>query len=176
MKTTIYACYLPDSTTPDYVGSHMTEPPDRSAALQWRYANCTYLGQGVWIDKAGILVSIPRANRETPWGRALLLMSAAERLAIRVETVAEVETSERWKTEAHFLREYRPRFNALLPQSANDKRAKWNMYCRSYRKDYLARNPEKAAAKRIKDRERIAARRAAAKQAPQERAESTPLA
>ena len=96
MQTTIYACYLPGSTKPDYIGSHSAQPHDSSAA-QWRYNHCTYLGQGCWIDKEGIIIAMPRNNRNTEWGKLLLLMSAAERLAIRVEVLAQVR---RAKTEA----------------------------------------------------------------------------
>jgi uncharacterized protein YktA (UPF0223 family) len=163
--TTIYACYLPGSTTPDYIGSHASTPPPSSSALQWRYEQCTYLGQGCWIDKEGIIVTMPRNNRDTEWGKLLLLMSAAERLAIRIDTLALVENTERRKTEAQLLRDHRPRFNALLPQAAEEKRLKYNAYQRSYQRSYLARNPEKLAAKRAADRERIAAKRAAAKAA-----------
>jgi hypothetical protein len=163
--TTIYACYLPGSTTPDYIGSHASTPPPSSSALQWRYEQCTYLGQGCWIDKDGIIVTIPRNNRDTEWGKLLLLMSAAERLAIRIGTLALVEDADRWKTEAQLLRDHRPRFNALLPQTAEEKRVKWNAYCRINSKRYYTAHPDKAQAKRDKDRARIAAKRAAAKAA-----------
>jgi hypothetical protein len=162
--TTIYACYLPGSTTPDYIGSHASTPPPSSSALQWRYEQCTYLGQGCWIDKEGIIIAMPRNNRDTEWGKLLLLMSAAERLAIRIETLEEVDTADRWRAEAQALRAHTPRFNRLIPNSPDDKRLKYNAYQRSYQRSYLARNPEKLAAKRTADRERIAAKRAAAKQ------------
>ena len=164
MTTTIYACYLPGSTTPDYIGSHAVIPPQRSTALQWRYEHCTYLGQGCWIDKEGIIIAMPRNNRNTEWGKLLLLMSAAERLAIRVETLEEVDTADRWKAEAQALRTHKPRFNTLIPKSPADKRCKYNAYQRAYHRAYLARNPAKLEAKRAADRARIAAKRAAAKQ------------
>ena len=106
---------------------------------------------------------MPRNNRDTEWGKLLLLMSAAERLAIRIVNLAQVAAADRWKAEAQLLRNYRPRFNALLPQTAEQKRLKWNAYCRSNSKRYYAAHPEKLEAKRTKDRERIAAKRAAAK-------------
>ena len=133
-------------------------------ALQWRYEHCTYLGQGCWIDKDGIIVTIPRSNRNTEWGKRLLLMSAAERLAIRIETLEEVDTADRWKAEARALRAHMPRFNALVPNSTDDKKRNYNAYHRAYQRAYLARNPDKLAAKRAADRARAAAKRAAAKQ------------
>ncbi len=164
MKTTIYACYLPGSSSPDYIGSHSAQPAGTGAA-QWRYEHCTYLGQGCWIDKEGIIIAMPRTNRATEWGKLLLLMSAAERLAIRVEVLAQVDTADRWKAEAQALRDHRPRFNRLIPDSPDDKRLKYNAYQRAYQRAYLARNPAKLEAKRARDRERIAAKRAAAKRA-----------
>ena len=164
MKTHIYACYLPGSTAPDYIGSHAIIPPQRSTALQWRYEHCAYLGQGCWIDKDGIIITMPRNNRNTEWGKLLLLMSAAERLAIRIEVLEEVAAADRWKAEAQALRTHTPRFNRLIPDSPDDKRLKYNAYQRSYQRAYLARNPAKLEAKRLADRERIAAKRAAAKQ------------
>ena len=162
--TTIYACYLPGSTTPDYIGSHASTPPPSSSALQWRYQNCSYLGQGCWIDKEGSIVTIPRNNRDTEWGKLLLLMSPADRLAIRVEIIETVDTADRWRAEAQALRAHTPRFNRPIPNSPDDKRLKYNAYQRSYQRSYLARNPEKLEAKRAADRARIAAKRAAAKQ------------
>ncbi|OQA91234.1 MAG: hypothetical protein BWY25_03273 [Chloroflexi bacterium ADurb.Bin222] len=149
MQTTIYACYLPGSTKPDYIGSHSAQPAGTGAA-QWRYEHCTYLGQGCWIDKEGIIIAMPRNNRDTEWGKLLLLMSAAERLAIRIEVLEEVAAADRWKAEAQALRDHHPRFNRLIPHSPDDKRLKY---------------PAKLEAKRHADRERIAAKRAAAKQA-----------
>ena len=108
---------------------------------------------------------MPRNNRNTEWGKRLLLMSAAERLAIRIEVLEEVDTADRWRAEAQALRTHSPRFNRLIPDSPDDKRLKYNAYQRSYQRDYLARNPDKREAKRHADRERIAAKRAAAKQA-----------
>lgn len=163
MQTTIYACYLPGSSSPDYIGSHSAQPAGTGAA-QWRYEHCTYLGQGCWIDREGIVIAMPRNNRNTAeWGKLLLLMSAAERLAIRIVNLAQVPAADRWKAEAQLLRDHRPRFNALLPQTAEQRRLKWNAYCRSNSKRYYATHPEKLEAKRAKDRARIAAKRAAAK-------------
>ena len=170
MKTTIYACYLPGSSTPDYIGSHSSTPPPSSPALQWRYEHCSYLGQGCWIDKEGIIIAMPRNNRNTEWGKLLLLMSAAERLAIRVEVLAQVDTADRWRAEAQALRTHTPRFNRIIPDSPDDKRLKYNAYQRAYQRAYLARNPDKLEAKRARDRERIAAKRAAAKRAAAKRA------
>lgn len=164
MQTTIYACYLPGSSSPDYIGSHASTPPQRSTVLQWRYENCTYLGQGCWIDEEGIIITMPRNNRDTEWGKLLLLMSAAERLAIRIEVLEEVAAADRWKAEAQALRTHTPRFNRLIPDSPADRRLRYNAYQRSYQRAYLARNPAKLEAKRHADRERIAAKRAAAKQ------------
>ena len=107
---------------------------------------------------------MPRTNRATEWGKLLLLMSAAERLAIRIEVLEEVDTAGRWKAEAQALRDHRPRFNRLIPESPDDKRLRYNAYQRSYQRAYLARNPDKLEAKRAADRARIAAKRAAAKQ------------
>lgn len=163
MQTThIYACYLPGTDTPAYIGSHNAEPPARSAALAWRYANCRYVGQGGWVSPDGRL-AIPRRNASTAWGRWLLGMTAAQLAAIRVETLATVPEGERWAAEAAALREHNPPFNDLLPATADSKRAKWAAYQRGYRKAYLAANPNKAQAKRAKDRARLAAKRAAAK-------------
>jgi hypothetical protein len=162
--TTIYACYLPGSSTPDYIGSHSAQPAN-SGAARWRYEHCTYLGQGCWIDKEGIIIAMPRNNRNTEWGKLLLLMSAAERLAIRIEILDSVDTADRWKAEAQALRTHTPRFNRLIPSSPDDKRLKYNAYQRAYQRAYLARNPDKLEAKRARDRERIAAKRAAAKRA-----------
>lgn len=169
--TTIYACYLPGSTQPDYIGSHATTPPDRSGALKWRYDNCIYLGQGAWIDKAtGALIGMPRLNQKTQWGATLMLMTPAQRLAIRIETLAQVEPGERWKVEARALRLHTPPFNALLPQTAEAKRQKLNAFQRGYRKGYYERNPAKADAKRAKDRIAAKTRRDIAKAAKEARA------
>ena len=163
MKTTIiYACYLPGSSKPDYIGSHNAEPPGRNYALAWRYANCRYLGQGAWVHPDGRLM-IPRNNAKTAWGRWLLGLTAAELAATRVEPLAVVPVSERWDAEAAALREHRPPFNDLVPATLTAKRAKWAAYQRTYRKGYLDANPDKAQAKRDKDRARIAAKRAASK-------------
>ncbi len=164
MKTTIYACYLPGSSSPDYIGSHSSQPHN-SGAARWRYEHCSYLGQGCWIDKEGIIIAMPRNNRNTEWGKLLLLMSAAERLAIRIEILDQVDTADRWKAEAQALRTHTPPYNRLIPQCPDDRRLKYNAYQRAYQRAYLARNPDKLEAKRRADRERIAAKRAAAKQA-----------
>ena len=165
--TTIYAAYLPGSTSPDYIGSHQAEPPARSDALKWRYANARYLGAGAWIDPStGEWIARPPANAATTrWGAYLLSLSPAQLLAIRMAPLASVEAADRWKIEAQLLRLHRPPFNALLPKPAEAKRTKWNAYCKSYLPGYYARNPDKLEAKRTKDRERAAAKRAAAKQA-----------
>ena len=163
MKTTIiYACYLPGSPEPAYIGSHNSEPPARSSALAWRYANCRYVGQGAWVQPDGSL-QIPRNNTKTPWGRWLLGLTAAQLAAIRVATLATVPEAERWDAEAAALREYKPPFNAMLPQTLDVKRAKHNAYHAAYRVGYYKDNPAKAQAKRDKDRIRNAAKRAAAK-------------
>lgn len=160
MKTTsIYACYLPGSTLPDYIGSHNSTPPPRNPALKWRYANCTYLGQGAWRDPDG-KIEIPRQNHATLWARTLLDMSPQDCLAIRVETLSTVDASQRWAAEAEAIRAYKPPFNALLPQTANQRRLKHNDYHRAYRQGYYARNPAKLEAKRKQDRERKQAQRA----------------
>lgn len=108
---------------------------------------------------------MPRNNRNTDWGKLLLLMSAADRLAIRIVALAQVPPADRWRAEAQALRAHTPRFNRLIPNSPDDKRLKYNAYQRSYQRSYLARNPAKLEAKRAADRERIAAKRAAAKAA-----------
>jgi len=161
MKTTIYACYLPGSTAPDYVGSHASSPPDNSPSRQWRYDNCIYLGQGAWIDKeTGALIGLPRLNQKTQWGAVVMALPPAQRLMIRIVTLAEVPTHERWKAEAHAIRQHQPPYNAALKDGPDARRLNWNAYQRGYRKDYLTRNPDKAEAKRTKDRERKAAQRA----------------
>lgn len=108
---------------------------------------------------------MPRNNRDTDWGKLLLLMSAAERLAIRIEIIATVDTADRWRAEAQALRTHSPRYNRLIPDSTTTQRLRYNAYQRSYQRAYLARNPDKLEAKRHADRARIAAKRAAAKQA-----------
>lgn len=107
---------------------------------------------------------MPRNNRDTEWGKLLLLMSAAERLAIRIEVLEEVAAADRWKAEAQALRTHTPPYNRIIPDSPDDKRLRYNAYQRVYQRAYLARNPDKLEAKRAKDRARIAAKRAAAKQ------------
>lgn len=165
MKTHVYACYLPGSACPDYVGSHNADPKPGSCALAWRFNNLRYLGQGAWIYPAtGELMTMPRLNKTTPWGALLVAMSPAERLAIRVVILETVESCDRWQAEARALRALRPRFNELLPVDADTKRLKHNAYHRSYAKGYYARNPAKAVAKReadkLRSRERRAAKRA----------------
>ena len=169
MKTLIYACYLPGSERPDYIGSHNAEAPDRSAALKWRYANMRYLGQGAWIDKeTGVMMRMPRINRSTLWGARLLTMSPAAMLSIRVEILAEVDAGERWRAEAAAIREHKPPFNTMcvnLPDTKAEKRAKLNAYQKKYMPIYLATHPEFAARKREADKLRNRAKRAAAKEA-----------
>ena len=85
--------------------------------------------------------------------------------AICIEILATVEPGERWKAEARAVRQYRPPFNRLQPQTEADRKAKHNAYHRSYSKGYYARNPDKAARKREADKLRARARRAQAKEA-----------
>lgn len=165
--TSIYAIYRPGDTSPAYIGSHADKPPKCSGSLTWRYANCRYVGQGVWIDAEGAFMSFPNMNRETRWGSALLAMSPQERLALRVETLATVDSGDRWRAEAEALRAHKPPFNALLPVDADTKRGKYNAYMRGYLSGYYAARPEKAAAKRQADMLRARAKRAAIKAAKQ---------
>ena len=166
MKTQVYACYLPGSESPDYIGSHKTEAPERNSALKWKYANRRYLGQGTWISpENGEILGMPKLNAQTPWGLRLLSMSPEERKAIRIETLAVVDTLDRWKAEAQAVRDYRPPFNVMIPATAEVKRRKWNAYHAAYSKVYYQRNPDKAAAKRGKDKLRARARRAERKAA-----------
>lgn len=174
MKTIIYAVYLPGSETPDYIGSHNEQPPNTPGALKWRYEHARYVGQGAWIDAEGILLAIPRGNKSTPWGRVLLTMSAADRLALRVETIETVDTGQRWRAEAAALRKHTPRYNTLVPASPEAKRLKYNDYQREYQRAYLQRNPDKLDAKRKSDRERLAAKRAQAKAARQQAQNAQP--
>lgn len=46
-------------------------------------------------------------------------MTPQERLSIRVATLDIVDNTDRWTAEARAIRDHRPRFNALLPQTAN---------------------------------------------------------
>ena len=164
MQTHIYACYLPGSTSPDYIGSHKTEAPKGNYSLLWKYANCVYLGQGVWIRKDnGAFVGISKKNTNTRWGSLLFNMSPGERLAIRVDVLATVDTVDRWKTEAMTLRTHKPPYNALVADAPEVKRAKYNAYHGEYNKGYMARNPDKLAAKRRADMLGARARRAARK-------------
>jgi len=181
MKTTlIYAVYLPGSSSPDYIGSHLASPPDnRLSALKWRYTRCIYLGQGCWVNKDdGHIESMPALNYTTPWGAQLLSMSPAQRLALRIDTLAVVDASHRWQAEALALRTHKPPFNAMLPQTLDAKRRKLNAYHNVYRVGYYKANPDKAQAKRDKDRARIAAKRAQAKRDKQakEAAQPSPVA
>jgi len=89
-------------------------------------------------------------------------MSPAARLSIRVEILATVDTVNRWKVEAHTIRQHKPPYNALVADAPEVKRRKYNAYHGTYNKGYMARNPEKLAAKRLADRERIKAKRAQA--------------
>lgn len=172
--TIIYAAYLPGSTTPDYIGSHASNPPARNYSLQWRYAHLRYLGQGAWIDPEGLL-HMPTANHATKWGRLLASMSAAERLAIRIETLSIVPTPQRWKAEAVALRTYKPPYNVMLPQTAQSRKAKWAAYQRAYRPTYMQTHPEKLQAKRLADKLRIRAKRAAQQQEEAQRSGPTDI-
>lgn len=164
MKTHIYACYLPGSTSPDYIGSHLAEPPTESPCLQWRYANCRYLGQGVWIDtETGAPITFSLKARNTKWGACLFAMTGAQLLAVRTEILEEVEDAHRWTAEAAAVRLHLPPFNTMLKDGPEIRRAKWNAYQRGYRKGYMERNPDKLVAKRIKDKEAAKARRDKAK-------------
>ena len=164
MKTHIYACYLPGSNTPDYIGSHNAAAPDRCFALAWRYEHCTYLGQGAWLSKEdGSLIGFPKINHSTLWGARLLAMSPQERLSIRVEVLQVTQDADRWVAEARAIHLHQPPFNASLKAGPEVRIAKRNAYHRGYRKAYLERNPEKLEAKRAADRARCAAKRAQAK-------------
>ena len=160
--TTIYACYLQGSTSPDYVGSHNTEPPQRSAAAQSRYSHNIYLGQGAWLDPETGRLSMPARNRSTRWGELLLKLSPDERRSIVVLTLEIVPLEQRCAAEARAIRAHLPPYNVCLKDGPDAKRAKWAAYQRGYRKAYLERNPAKLEAKRRADRERAAARRAEA--------------
>ena len=162
MKIIIYAAFLPGSTKPDYVGSHQAEPSPGSQHMAWKYQYSTYVGAGAWISRSGSL-RIPRSCQTRPWGTLLTQMTPQERLSIRVETLETVDVSIRWAAEARAIREHLPPFNVAMKDGPEVRKEKWNAYQRAYRKGYLDRNPDKAAAKRAKDRERIAAKRAAAK-------------
>lgn len=132
--------------------------------MLWRYNNCTYLGQGVWIDKqTGSLIGPPKTNQKNPWGATLLAMSPAERLSVRIESLSQVDASQRWTAEAAAIRQHLPRFNTCMKNGSAARKEKWNAYQRSYRKGYLDRNPDKAAAKRIKDKDAAKSRRDKAK-------------
>lgn len=166
MKTNIYACYLPGSLTPDYIGSHNEAAPARCCALAWRYVHCVYVGQGTWIDKAnGELVGMPPANRSTLWGARLVSMTPSERLAIRIEILESVDQGERRNREALAIRAHMPPFNKALKDGPEEKRAKLAAYMRGYLRGYLDRNPDKAQAKREADRARIRGKREKAKEA-----------
>lgn len=164
MKTLIYACFLPGSETPDYIGSHAATPPDKSPAMQWRYTHCTYLGQGIWItNDSGDLIGPPKLNTTTRWGALICAMPPAERLNVRTHILQAVDVSERWAAEARAIRQHLPPYNVSLKDGPAERKAKWNAYQRGYRKAYLDRNPDKLEAKRASDRARCAAKRAQAK-------------
>jgi len=164
MKTLIYACYLPGSERPDYIGSHQAEPTPGSQHMAWKYQYSTYIGAGAWVSRSGCL-RIPNSCATRPWGALLKSMSVIDLRNIRVETLAIVDKSERWKAEAQAIRAHKPPFNVILKAEPEERKAKWNAYQRGYRKAYLDRNPDKAQAKRDKDRARIQVKRAAIKQA-----------
>lgn len=164
MKTNIYACYLPGSVTPDYIGSHNADPDPKSQAQQWMYQYHTYVGAGAWVSRSGCL-RIPNSCAARPWGALLTSMSEIDRKNIRVEVLAQVEAADRWQAEAEAIRKHQPPFNVALKEGKEGRRRKWNAYQRGYRKGYLERNPDKAQAKRDNDRIRVKARRAEAKAA-----------
>ena len=165
MKTNVYACFLPGSQAPDYIGSHAAEAPERNYALKWRYAHGVYLGAGAWLYPDGRL-EIPRLCKEhSAWAQHLMTLAPEALRAIRIEILASVEPGERWKAEARAIRQYRPPYNRMQPQTEVERKAKWNAYHRAYSKGYYARNPDKAARKREADKLRARARRARAKEA-----------
>ena len=165
MKTNVYACYLPGSTAPDYIGSHAAEVPERKSAQRWRYAHCVYLGAGAWLCPDGRL-DIPRICKEhSAWAQHLMTLAPEALRAIRIDILATVEPGERWKAEARAIRHYRPPFNRLQPQTEIERKVKFNAYHRAYRTGYYARNPDKAARKREADKLRARAKRALAKEA-----------
>lgn len=92
-----------------------------------------------------------------------MAMTPAQRLAIRITTLAEVEAALRWTALAQAIRQHLPPFNLALKDGPEARKEKWNAYQRTYRKGYLQRNPDKLAAKRAKDREGAKARRHKAK-------------
>lgn len=166
MKTQIYACYLPGSETPDYIGSHKAAAPARDYSRLWKYAHCAYLGQGAWIHKeTGEIIGFPNNSKGTPWGSLLYNMSQEERKAIRIETLATVDTVDRWKEEAQAIRKHKPKYNTLQPMTEEAKRGKYNAYHNGYRVGYYERNPAKLESKRKADRERLKAKRSKAKEA-----------
>ena len=167
MKTIIYAAYLPGSTKPDYVGSHLAQPLTDSAAQAFKYKYSTYVGAGAWVSRNGCL-RLPSSTAARPWGAKLLAMSPQERLAIRVETLETVDTAHRWAAEARAIRSHLPPFNVALKDGPEVKRQKYNAYMRGYLAAYRKNNPDKLEAKRKADRERLANKRAQAKAAVQQ--------
>lgn len=166
MKTLIYACFLPGSTSPDYIGSHKAEPPARNCALRWRYAHGRYMGAGCWLFPAPAGLQAPKTCLDrSPWAQKLASMSHEELVSVRIDTLTEVDSGERWTAEADAIRRHQPPYNVMSRMSKEQRRANFNAYMRQYTKAYLAANPDKAEAKRAKDRERQRARRAKAKQA-----------
>ena len=175
MKTIIYAVYLPGSEKPDYIGSHLAYPQEDSAVMQWRYTHCTYLGAGLWMDKAdGTIPVAPTSARTSRWGAAVLALTPQQRLAIRIETLETAEEHQRQQAEARHIRAHLPPYNKALASGPETKRQKYNAYMRQYIARYRKANPAKLEAKRKADRERLAAKRAQAKAARQQEQNAQP--
>lgn len=173
-NTDIIAYYLPSSSAPDYIGTHLSTPPHPDSPQARRYHSLHYMGQGAWINDEGMLVSMPAANRSTPWGRKLALLSAAERQAIRADVLSSHDARHAGRALHAALRLHMPPYNAVIPQTPEAKRAKLAAYQRAYRPGYYAQHPQKLEAKRLRDRERLRAKRQAFKAQAATTAASTP--
>ena len=164
MKTEIYGCYEAGGAKPVYIGSHNVDAREgASYGLKRRYATKKYLGSGFWINDTGKIVSHPKVNQKTKWGAHLIGLSDKERLAIVVKVYDIVDESERAFYEKAAIQCHQPVYNTNWKQSDGERREKWNGYIRGYLPEYYKRRPEKLEAKRKADRERIRAKRAAAK-------------
>ena len=154
----IYACYLAGSDKPDYIGSHMTKPSGSNDHLKWLYANCKYVGCGIWMDKDGLLHGRLYGKRSA-WSDKVLAMTADERMSMRVVVLESVSDVDSVAVCNRLIDEYAPEYNAIGMQTPETRRLKWNAYCRMNSKRYYKNNPEKAEAKRIADMLRSRERR-----------------
>ena len=137
LKVEIYACYLPGSTNPDYIGSHNVESNAADKTTRWRYSVCRYMGQGLWLNKAtGTLTGSKKTKMRTCWGSLLLSMLPEARLAIRVETMVIVNEGDRWKVELAVINFYKPPYNKIGIMGLGITSDNSKEYQKNYRKEH----------------------------------------